>query len=66
MPDQGLRRARRPRRGDARAPGLIRLKADCPSRLKRDAIRVNRHRALGYCLSMIFSENRYTLFRIML
>ncbi|TCU62814.1 hypothetical protein EDE08_12244 [Bradyrhizobium sp. R2.2-H] len=34
--------------------------------LKRDAIRMNRHRALGYCLSMIFSENRCTLFRIML
>ncbi|MEY9589411.1 hypothetical protein ABIA06_001702 [Bradyrhizobium yuanmingense] len=33
--------------------------------LKRDAIR-NRHHALGYCLSMIFSENRYALFRIML
>jgi hypothetical protein len=27
---------------------------------------MNRHRALGYCLSMIFSENRCTLFRIML
>ncbi|MCP3394176.1 hypothetical protein NLM27_36080 [Bradyrhizobium sp. CCGB12] len=35
-------------------------------RLKRDEIRMNRHRALGYCLSMIFSENRLTLFRIML
>jgi hypothetical protein len=27
---------------------------------------MNHHRALGYCLSMIFSENRFTLFRIML
>jgi hypothetical protein len=36
------------------------------SRLKRDEIGMNRHRALGYCLSMIFSENRFTLFRIML
>ncbi|MBR1128088.1 hypothetical protein [Bradyrhizobium iriomotense] len=27
---------------------------------------INRHRALGYCLSMISSENRFTLFRIML
>ncbi|MEH2513436.1 hypothetical protein V1291_004790 [Nitrobacteraceae bacterium AZCC 1564] len=27
---------------------------------------MNHHRALGYCLSMIFSENRCTLFRIML
>ncbi|WP_156944442.1 hypothetical protein [Bradyrhizobium sp. Ec3.3] len=35
-------------------------------RLKRDEIGLNRHRALGYCLSMIFSENRFTLFRIML
>ncbi|MVT78426.1 hypothetical protein GPL20_36300 [Bradyrhizobium cajani] len=32
----------------------------------RDEIGINRHRALGYCLSMIFSENRFTLFRIML
>jgi hypothetical protein len=35
-------------------------------RLKRDKIGMNRHRALGYCLSMIFSENRFALFRIML
>jgi len=34
--------------------------------LKRDEIRLTRHRALGLWLSMIFSENRYTLFRIML
>jgi len=34
--------------------------------LKRDEIRLNRHRALGLCWSMIFSENRYTLFQIML
>src|SRR5690242_16483224 len=34
--------------------------------LKRDEIRKNRHRALAYWLSMIFSENRRTLFRIML
>ncbi|MCW2221243.1 hypothetical protein M2232_004775 [Bradyrhizobium japonicum] len=34
--------------------------------LKRDEIGMNHHRALGYCLSMIFSENRGTLFRIML
>ena len=34
--------------------------------LKRDEIRMNRHRALAFCLSMIFSENRCTLFRIML
>ncbi|MCA6111850.1 hypothetical protein [Bradyrhizobium cenepequi] len=34
--------------------------------LKRDEMRMNHHRALGCCLSMIFSENRFTLFRIML
>ncbi|MGV7215738.1 hypothetical protein, partial [Bradyrhizobium sp. UFLA05-112] len=35
-------------------------------RLKRDEIGMNRHRALGCCcLSMIFSENRSTPFRIM-
>jgi hypothetical protein len=34
--------------------------------LKRDEIRMNRHRALGRCLSMIFPENRFALFRIML
>jgi hypothetical protein len=33
---------------------------------KRDEITTNRHRAFGYCLSMIFSENRFALFRIML
>jgi hypothetical protein len=34
--------------------------------LKRDEIWMNRHRALGCCLRMIFSENRCALFRIML
>jgi hypothetical protein len=33
---------------------------------ERDEFRMNRHRALAYCLSMIFSENRFPLFRIML
>jgi len=28
---------------------------------KRDEIGMNRQRALGYCLSMIFSENRFAL-----
>jgi len=27
---------------------------------------LNQHRAPSFCLSMIFSENRYPLFRIML
>ncbi|MVT72141.1 hypothetical protein GPL20_03285 [Bradyrhizobium cajani] len=34
--------------------------------LKRDEIGMNRHRASGCCLSMIFSEDRCALFRIML
>jgi len=34
--------------------------------LKRDEIWMNLHRASGLCLSMIFSENRFTLFPIML
>src|SRR5216683_1941681 len=44
----------------------LRLEKPSNFRLERDGIRLNRHRALGFCLSMIFSENRYTLFRIML
>jgi hypothetical protein len=36
------------------------------SRLGRDAFWLNQHRALSFCLSMIFSENRCPLFRIML
>ena len=48
---------------------LIALALDLPpgvGKQKRDEIRLNRHRALALCLSMIFSENRFTLFRIML
>jgi hypothetical protein len=37
---------------------------DCE--VKRDEIGTNHHHALARCLSMIFSENRFTLFRIML
>jgi hypothetical protein len=33
--------------------------------LKPDEIRMNRHRVLASCLGMIFSENRFALFRIM-
>jgi hypothetical protein len=33
---------------------------------ERDEIRMNLHCALRCCLSMIFSENRYALFRIVL
>ena len=35
--------------------------ASLESALKRDEIWLNRHRALASCLSMIFSENRFTL-----
>ncbi|MGT2436885.1 hypothetical protein ACU4GH_14555 [Bradyrhizobium betae] len=34
--------------------------------LRRDVIWLDRHRALGCCLRMIFPENRFALFRIML
>ena len=34
--------------------------------LEHDVIRWNRHHALALCLSMIFSENRFPLFRLML
>jgi hypothetical protein len=34
--------------------------------LERDDFSSNRHPALSFCLSMIFSENRFPLFRIML
>jgi hypothetical protein len=36
------------------------------ARLEHDDFSSNRHRALSYCWSMIFSENRYPLFGIML
>ena len=35
-------------------------------RLKRDGFSSNRHPVLGYCWSMMFSENPYPLFGIML
>jgi hypothetical protein len=34
--------------------------------LEQDGFSSNRHLALSFCLSMIFSENRFPLFRIML
>jgi hypothetical protein len=34
--------------------------------LKRDDFSLNRHPALAFCWNMIFSENRYPLFGIML
>jgi len=47
------------------APWLKRF-LDEPEALKRDEIWMNRHRALACCLRMIFPENRFALFRIML
>jgi hypothetical protein len=45
---------------------LVRIeKAAFDPRLKRDEFRMNHRRALALCLGMIFSENRFTLFRIM-
>jgi hypothetical protein len=43
----------------------LRLTRAVHGALKRDEIRMNHHRALDSCLGMIFSENRFTLFRIM-
>jgi hypothetical protein len=37
-----------------------------PRAPKRDDFSSNRHHALSFCLSMIYSENRDPLFRIML
>jgi hypothetical protein len=36
------------------------------SSLKQNGFRLNRYFALAHCLSMIFSENRFPLFGIML
>ncbi|MBR1086624.1 hypothetical protein JQ621_03955 [Bradyrhizobium manausense] len=46
---------------DSAAPCLT--AEPCP---KRDEIWMTRHRALDCCLRMIFPENRFALFRIML
>jgi hypothetical protein len=39
---------------------------DALQTLERDEIELNRHPALAFCLSMIFSESRFPLFGIML
>jgi len=49
--------------GSTQSPVSFRSKRE---RLARDDFSSNRHPALSFCLSMIFSENRYPLFRIML
>jgi len=46
-----------------RMPGLLGCRRH---HALRDAFGWNRYRALALCLSMIFSENRFPLFRIML
>jgi hypothetical protein len=68
-------------RGDLRLPSRVPLAEDARKvhvrravcrtiaaafRLKRDDFKLNRHHALASCLSMIFSENRFPLFGIML
>jgi len=42
------------------------MDAGSAGRLKRDGFSSNRHPALAYSWSMMFSENRYPLFGIML
>jgi hypothetical protein len=49
-----------------RVGGAVRPAGRWRRALERDGMRLNRHRALGSCLSMVFSENRFRLFRIML
>jgi len=53
-----------PRSNGWRSGPLITRQATCAT-LERDDFSSNRHRAPSFCLSMIFSENRYPLFRIM-
>jgi hypothetical protein len=50
----------------ARARLIAFAVAPAQARLKRDGFSSNRRPALGYCWSMMFSENRYPLFGIML
>jgi hypothetical protein len=49
----------------ARCAVLQRSYSTAPA-LERDELWFDRHPALAFCLSMIFSENRIPLFRIML
>jgi hypothetical protein len=43
-----------------------RSSVDHPTTLKRNGFKLNHHFALASWLSVLFSENRYPLFRIML
>ncbi|MBX9845298.1 MAG: hypothetical protein K2Z80_26150 [Xanthobacteraceae bacterium] len=47
-------------------PDQVRGRLSPENALKRDDFSSNRHPALASCLSVIFSENRFTLFGIML
>jgi hypothetical protein len=51
---------------NAQPAGARSRKANKNYALERDELRFDRHPALAFCLSMIFSENRRPLFRIML
>ena len=53
-------------RGGAQGRVISDARTRAAKRLERDDFSSNRHPALGYCWSMIFSENRYPLFGIML
>jgi hypothetical protein len=58
-----LQRQPRPsRRENQASEPLVRA---TPEDLEQDDFSSNRHPALSFCLNMIFSENRYPLFRIM-
>src|SRR6267143_5235025 len=66
-PSQHDRRVERRIKPDAvaeRGPAIALRERN--SALERDDSSSNRHPALSFCLSMIFSENRCPLFRIML
>src|SRR5467141_4840739 len=66
-PSQHDRRVERTIKPDAvaeRGPAIALRERN--SALERDDSSSNRHPALSFCLSMIFSENRCPLFRIML
>jgi hypothetical protein len=58
-------RAQRINLGSSPSKRLFSRPSLLPQRLEHDELRTNHHRALAFCLRMIFSENRYTLFRIM-
>jgi hypothetical protein len=58
--------AKRKRFGPTPAGELVGPDSSGECFLERDDLSSNRHPALSFCLSMIFSENRAPLFRIML